>query len=145
MSAAESMARAKSFDRVPGKSAWTGWVSFASAMLLLIGCFQVMAGLVGIFKDDFYAVSKDDLVVSIDYTAWGVVHLLMGAIAIATAVGMGAGVMWARVLGVIFAITNATVNLAFISAYPVWSTLLIAFDVILIWALTVHGAELRDT
>ena len=49
------------------------------------------------------------------------------------------------VLGVIFAITNATVNLAFISVYPVWSTLLIAFDVILIWALTVHGAELRDT
>ena len=143
MSAAESMARAKSFDRVPGQSGWTGWISFASTMLLLIGSFQVMAGLVGIFKDDFYTVSKDDLVVSIDYTAWGVVHLLMGAVAIATAIGMGAGLMWARVVGVIFAVTNATVNLAFISAYPIWSTLIIAFDVILIWALTVHGGELR--
>ena len=145
MSAAESMARARSFDRVPGQSGWTGWISFAVTMLLLIGSFQVMFGLVGLFKDDFFVVSKDDLVVSVDYTAWGVVHILLGVFAIATAIGMGAGLMWARVVGVIFAITNATVNLAFISAYPIWSTLIIAFDVILIWALTVHGGELRDT
>jgi hypothetical protein len=35
------------------------------------------------------------------------------------------------------------VNLAFISAYPVWSTMMIVLDVIVIFAIIVHGRELK--
>jgi hypothetical protein len=39
---------------------------------------------------------------------------------------------------------SAVVNIAFLSAYPIWSTIMITIDILVIWALTVHGSELRD-
>jgi len=53
------------------------------------------------------------------------------------------GQNWARVVGVVFAVLNALVNLAFIAAYPVWITLTIVLDIIVIYALIVHGREAR--
>ena len=122
---------------------WTGWIGFAAMMLILIGVFHAIAGFVGIFKDEYYVVPKGNLVVTVDYTAWGWVHLVAGVIAVATGAGMIAGQMWARVVGVIIAVLSAVVNVAFINAAPVWSSLIIAFDVLVIWALTVHGREMK--
>ena len=34
-----------------------GWTMFAGVMLMLIGAFHAIAGLSGIIKDDFYAVT----------------------------------------------------------------------------------------
>src|SRR3954468_12217430 len=127
-----------------GATAWTGWIGFAGIMLILIGSFHAIAGFVGIFKDGFYVAPKADLLVSVDYTAWGWAHLIFGALAILTAVGMLSGRMWARIVGVAFAVLSAVVNLAFLNASPIWSTLIIAFDVLLIWALTVHGSEMQS-
>jgi uncharacterized protein (DUF983 family) len=53
------------------------------------------------------------------------------------------GNMAARIVGVIIAVISATVNLLFIGAYPVWSTIIIAVDVIVIYAIVVHGRELK--
>ena len=122
---------------------WTGWIGFAATMAVLIGFFHALAGVVGIFKDGYYAVPKRDLLVTVDYTAWGWAHLAFGILAIAVGFGMASGQMWARVFGVIFAVLSAVLNLAFLNASPVWSTTLIAFDVLLIWALTVHGREMK--
>ena len=36
-------------------------------------------------------------------------------------------------------------NLVFIEAYPIWSIIIITVDVLVIYALTVHGKELRDS
>lgn len=136
-------------DGVAGTSArdvvtgWTGWIGFAASMLILIGAFHAVAGFVALFKDQYFLVTKSDLVVTANYTTWGWIHLGFGAVAILTGLGMLAGKMWARVVGVIFAILSAVVNLGFLSAYPVWSTMIIAFDVLLIWALTVHGREME--
>jgi hypothetical protein len=123
---------------------WTGYIGFAALMLILIGCFHAVAGFVGIFKDSVYAVPSKDLLVSVDYTAWGWVHLIFGLLAILVAVGMFAGSMWARVVAVILAVVSALGNLAFFDAKPIWATIIIAFDVLLIWALTVHGGEMKN-
>ena len=123
---------------------WTGYIGFAALMLIVVGCFEAVAGFVGIFKDNYYAVPSKELVVSVDYTAWGWAHLILGFVAILVAMGMFAGAMWARVVAIIFAVGSALVNLAFIDAKPVMATLIIAFDILLIWALTVHGREMRN-
>ena len=128
-----------------GESGWTGYIGFAAMMLILIGCFHAVAGFVGIFKDGYYVVPKKELLVSVDYTAWGWAHLIFGIVAILVAVGLMAGKTWARIFGVAFAIVSAITNLAFLQAQPVWSTLLIAFDVVLIWAITVHGREMSGS
>jgi len=123
---------------------WTGWIGFAATMLIFIGSFSIVAGFVGIFKDGYYVVPTRDLVVTMDYTAWGWIHLALGLIAIGIAVGMLAGKMWARVIAVGIALLSALVNLAFLNAAPVWSTIVIAFDILLVWALTVHGREMQS-
>jgi hypothetical protein len=44
---------------------------------------------------------------------------------------------------VILALLSAIVNIGFLAAYPLWSLMMIALDVIVILALTVHGSEMR--
>ena len=124
---------------------WTGWVVFAAFIMVLVGCFQAIEGLVAIFDDGFYHVTDSGLVVEVDYTVWGWVHLLLGAAILAAGIGVLAGNMLARIVGVGLAGLSALVNLVFIEAYPVWSVIIITIDVLVIYALTVHGREMRDT
>jgi hypothetical protein len=118
-------------------------VVFAGTMLLLLGGFQIFQGLVALIRDDFYAVTRTGLLLELDFTAWGWIHLIIGVIAMITGVGVLAGQMWARVVGIVIAGIGALANLAFLSAYPVWSTIMIALDVLAIYALAVHGREAR--
>jgi uncharacterized membrane protein YjfL (UPF0719 family) len=48
------------------------------------------------------------------------------------------------VVGVVVALLSAVVNLAWLRSYPAWGVVVIALDVIVIYALTVHGRELAD-
>ena len=122
---------------------WAGWVGFAGIMLIMLGIFQAIEGFVAIFDNGYYLVRPNGLVVNVDYTAWGWTHLIIGLIAVAVGLGLMTGNMAARIVGVIIAVISATVNLLFIGAYPVWSTIIIAVDVIVIYAIVVHGRELK--
>lgn len=122
---------------------WVGWVVFAAFMLMLLGFFQAIQGLVAIFDPGYYLVGPEGLVVNVDYTVWGWIHLTVGVIAVAAGVGLFAGQMFARIVGVVLAVVSAVLNLAFIAAYPLWSTIVIAVDVLVIYAIVVHGRELQ--
>jgi hypothetical protein len=128
-----------------GVTGWAGWVAFAGIMLIMIGFFQMIEGLVALFNDGFYLVRAEGLVVNVDYDAWGWTHLILGAIAVAVGFGLMVGNMFARVAGIAIAMISAILNLVFISAYPVWSAIVIAIDVIVIYAIVVHGRELKST
>jgi hypothetical protein len=125
-------------------SGWTGWVVFAGIMLIMLGAFQVIEGLVALFDEGYYLVATSGLVLHVDYNVWGWVHLIIGILAVATGLGLLAGNTAARVAGIILAVLSAIVNLAFIAAYPVWSTVVIAVDIIVIYAIVVHGRELKS-
>jgi hypothetical protein len=122
---------------------WAGWVVFGGVMLIMVGAFQIIEGLVALFDDGFYAVGSNGLVVDVDYNTWGWIHLVIGVIGVLVGLGLLAGNMAARVLGVGIAFVSALTNLAFISAYPVWSTIMIVLDVVVIFAIVVHGHELK--
>jgi hypothetical protein len=49
-----------------------------------------------------------------------------------------AGATWARVVGIALASLSALANLAFIAAYPMWSIIVIAVDIAVIFALTTN-------
>jgi hypothetical protein len=99
---------------------------------------------VALVDDGYYLVRSDGLVVNVDFTTWGWVHVVIGAVAGLAGVGLLAGNMMARIVGVVIAVVSAVANLAFISAYPIWSTIMIALDVIVIYAIVVHGRELKS-
>jgi hypothetical protein len=124
-------------------TAWVGWIWFAGVMMIMLGTFEAIAGLVALFNDEYYLVTRNDLVVSLDYTTWGWVHLLLGVVVAAAGLGVMVGQMWARVVGILVALISAIVNIAFLAAYPVWSTIIITVDVLVIYALTVHGRETK--
>jgi hypothetical protein len=126
-----------------GPSGWAGWVVFGGVMLILMGAFQIVQGLVALFDDGFYAVSSNGLVVDVDYNTWGWLHLVIGVVGVLVGVGLLAGNLAARMAGVVIAFLSALANLAFASAYPVWSVIVIAIDVIVIYAIIVHGRELK--
>jgi hypothetical protein len=126
------------------RTGWAGWAVFAGVMLVIVGAFQAIDGLVAIFKDDVYLVRSDGLVLNVDYTAWGWVHLLLGLVLVGAGAAIFSGRVWGRTLGVIAAIISAVLNFAYLASYPVWSTLIIAIDVLVIYALIAHGGELRE-
>ena len=125
-------------------SGWVGWVAFAGIMMVLLGTFHIIDGLIALFNDEYFAVTKSGLAVSVDFTTWGWVHVIGGIIVIAAGIGVFSGKVWARGLGVVVAMISAIVNLGFLSAYPIWSSIMILVDILVIWALTVHGGELRE-
>ena len=130
--------------RAQAPTAWVGWLVFAGVMMVLVGTFQAIDGLIALFNDELYVVRPSGLVVNVDYTVWGWVHLLLGILLIAAGYAVFSGKVWGRTLGVIAAMLSAVVNFAFIPAYPVWSLLIITVDVLVIYALIAHGGELRE-
>ncbi|HEX6516230.1 MAG TPA: hypothetical protein VF049_11710 [Nocardioidaceae bacterium] len=127
--------------QVPETTVWAGWILFGSMMMILLGAFQAIAGVVALVNQGFYLVTSSGLVIDLDYTVWGWIHVGVGAVAVAAGFGLITGAMWARVAGVAVALLSAIVNLAFLGAYPVWGVLMIALDVIVIYAITAHGSE----
>lgn len=124
-------------------SAWVGWVYFGGMMMLMLGVFNIIDGLVALFNDEYYVATTQGLLL-FDITAWGWVQLIIGLIAVAVGIGVFTGATWARICGVILCGINAILQLMFLSAYPVWGVLVIALDVLVIWALIAHGDEASD-
>jgi hypothetical protein len=108
--------------------------------MLLAGMFQVLVGLLAIFENEIYVQTRNYLF-KFDVTTWGWIHLVVGVVVGLAALGLLRGRTWARVVGIILAVLSAIANFLFIPYYPVWSLLIIAVDVFIIWALAVHGRE----
>jgi hypothetical protein len=128
---------------IPEPTGWVGWIQFAAIMMVMMGIFHAIEGLVALFDDGYYLVGPNGLTVNVDYTTWGWTHLVLGIVVVAAGIGLFAGQMWARVVGIGLAGLSAIVNFGFIAAYPFWSTIVIALDVFIILALTVHGREMK--
>jgi hypothetical protein len=124
-------------------SGWAGWTVFGGVILILLGIFHVMQGIVALVNDDYYLVTKDGLILDLDFTSWGWTHLVLGVLIGLVGVGLLSGNTAARVAGVVLAVLSAVVNLLFIAAYPAWSVMVIALDVIVIYSIVVHGRELQ--
>jgi hypothetical protein len=123
---------------------WVGLIVFAAFLMWLLGFFQAIAGFAAIVNDDYYKTAPERLLLVNSYTTWGWIHLLLGVAIFAAGVGVMSGNALARGVGVVLAGINAVVALAFSQAAPVWAVIVIVLDVLVIYALTVHGGAMRD-
>ena len=112
------------------------------------------------FKERGYRVAVDDMgagysslqslaaiepdFLKFDVTAWGWIHLIAGIVVLLAGFALFSGAVWARTVGVILALVSAIANFAWLPYYPVWSILIIAVDIAVIWALTVHGRDIAE-
>lgn len=125
---------------VTSPSGWVGWVYFAAFMLIALGFFQTILGFTALLNDEFL-VSLNGSLLLFDFTTWGWVHLILGIVMMITGSGLFSGSTWARVVALILVMFNFLAQFAFVSVYPVWSIIMMVIDVLVIYALTVHGGE----
>jgi hypothetical protein len=119
-----------------------GAIMFAGIMMAMSGIFSAIAGLFALAKDDFY-VAVPNYILEIDPTTWGYIHLGLGILVAFAGFAVISGATWARVIGIILAVVSAIANFGFIPYYPIWSIIVIAIDVVVIWALAVHGRAMQ--
>jgi hypothetical protein len=117
-----------------------GFISFAVIMMIIVGIWQALQGLIAIFENEFYVATRNYLF-EFDATAWGWIHLLIGLLVALAGWGLLSGRTWARAVAITLAVLSAIANFLFIPYYPIWSLLIIAVDVFVIWAIAAHGRE----
>jgi hypothetical protein len=121
-----------------------GFILFAAIMMIMVGVFEAIQGLVGIFENEFYVPTRNYLL-QFDATSWGWIHLVIGLLVAFAGGGLLSGRTWARAVAITLALISAIANFAFIPYYPFWSLLIIAIDVLVIWAIAAYGGAMRDT
>jgi len=130
--------------RDPDYSSWAvGWAGFAGVMLIMIGIFDVIQGLVALFNDDFFVVTEE-WVFQFDITTWGWIQLILGVVLLASGIGIFSGNVLGRTVGVIAAGLAAIANFAWLPYYPLWSIIVISVCIAIIWALTAHGRDITE-
>jgi hypothetical protein len=132
----------KRYDVPTETTGWVDWGIFAAIMMVLGGVLNIIHGLVALLNDDWAVWSNGDAVY-LDLTTWGWVHILVGALVILAGIGVLSGNILARSFGVLLAGISIVTNFLYIPVYPVWSITVIVLDVLMIWALTAHGREMR--
>jgi uncharacterized membrane protein len=120
-----------------------GWGVFAAVVLLIAGVIDLFHGLQALIgPDTAYFVGEAGLF-SLDIQAWGWWHLISGVLLILVGIALLSGATWARVIAIILVALNAIGQLTLIAAQPWLSIAVLALDVLVIYALTVHGRELK--
>ena len=123
-------------------TAWASLVVLAGMLLAVAGVFTLIQAIYALTGHLFAAADGEPLVLGL--TAWGWVHLVIGALQLLVGLAVLQGAKWARVTAAVVVGLSAVSQMMFLPTYPVWSVLLIALDVLVIWALCMHGTEVRD-
>jgi hypothetical protein len=131
-------------EEMPGRvTVWVSLVVLAGALLVLSGVFTLIQALYALF-DDAVFVQADGQPILLGLATWGWVHLVLGALQVVVGLAVFRGATWARVTAAVVVGLNAVSQMVFLPAYPVWSIVVIAVDVLVIWALCMHGSEVRE-
>jgi hypothetical protein len=125
----------------------TGWVAgvlFGGILLVLLGTVHFCLGLIALLRPETLAGTRADQLLPVSLTALAWVHLVLGAVALVTGVGLVRGLTWARVLAIGIGCLAALVNFAFHHVHPVWSVVAVALATVVVYSVAVHGGELAD-
>jgi hypothetical protein len=101
--------------------------------------FNLLDGIAAIAKSHIF-IGNAHYVVG-DLRLWGWVMTIFGAVQLLAVFGVWAGNQLARWFAVAVVGLNAIGQMFFIPAYPFWSLLIIAADIVALWGLCVYGSR----
>jgi vacuolar-type H+-ATPase subunit I/STV1 len=122
---------------------WVGWIIFAAVFMVTIGAINVFQGLAALFRDDAYWETFRGDIVTFNITTWGWISLIFGVLLIIVGLLLMQGSTFARVLAIALVSLNLLSQFGWASFYPFWGMIVIAIDIVIIYALVVHGGELK--
>ena len=121
---------------------WTGWIGFAGLLMVVIGAIDFFEGLIAVIRGQYYVLTPSQIIV-FDTKTWGWLTLLWGIVVVLAGWGLLTGAGWARWFAIVVGSLTLLEQLAFVgsASYPLWALAVLAFTVIVLWALMVHWDE----
>jgi hypothetical protein len=122
---------------VPGgdmPAAQSGSTVLAATLMILSGLWSFFVGLTAILKQSFF-VAQSNYTFQFSVHGWGWIHLVLGIVVLAAGACVLLGQTWAKALGIVLAVFSGLSFFLFLPYYPIWSIVMIAVDVFVIWAL----------
>ncbi len=118
------------------------WVRFGAVIMVVVGAFSAVEGVTALVTPGTY-VTFQGAVLALDLSVWAWVHIILGALVFLGGLGLlrDAESEWARVVGVTVVGLSMLMQLAWLSAAPIWSIIMIALDLLVLRALVVTGNE----
>ncbi len=120
----------------------SGWRVFAGVMIMLVGIFNVIDGIVTVANPHYFTVYSSGYshhLVFGSLKSWGWAILIVGAVQFLAALAIFAQRGWGSVVGIIVAGLSAIGQLLYLGVDPWWSVIVIAIDVMIIYGLAAYG------
>lgn len=127
----------ESTEKLPAGAGPNAWLAFAGVLLVLNGIFSMLWGLAAVLNSKVVTVGGGGVVIW-DFTTWGWIALIVGGLLLLTGIGLFTGNTGARVMAVVFVLLHAVAQFGAISAFPLWSILVIAIDIVILYQLLVR-------
>jgi hypothetical protein len=121
-----------------GSAASLGGATLAAVLMIFTGLVGFFEGIVGLIHGAFYTVHPNYVFV-VGPWGRGLTQLILGAVVFAAGVCLMLGMTWARVVGIVLAVLYGVASFIFLPYYPIWSFILIALNVFIVWALATMG------
>ena len=121
---------------------WARWVTFASMVLILLGCLNGLQGFFAMLDQGYYVAGGDELAL-VSYDAWGAVLVLWGIVLLVVGAALNARRGWARWAAAIVVMLDVVLQVGFFPSSPLLALILITLDVVVLYALTVRWEEAR--
>jgi hypothetical protein len=130
---------APGYDDVPypekgPRGAVMGLTLMAAVLMMLSGIWNVLEGIAAVVKAGFFVVLPN-YAYNVSTVGWGWTHIIIGAVVFVAGACVLTDKLWARLIGVAIASLSAIANFLYIPYYPVWSVIVIAIDLLVVWAL----------
>ncbi|KQW05934.1 hypothetical protein ASC66_10475 [Leifsonia sp. Root4] len=122
---------------------WVGWIGFAGIILILNGVFSAVQGFMALLGSNTYYLVSSGTLFLFDITGWGWWNIIIGALLVLTGIALFGGATWARIIAVILAALSAVGQMLLLPAQPWWALIVIAIDILVIYAVTAHGREVK--
>jgi len=126
-------------------SRWSGWVTFASWLLIIIGALDFLQGLIGIIRGKYYVLTPEQLIV-FNFKTWGWIMLIWGIVLVLAGLALLSRAGWARWFAIVVGSLNVIAQLGYVgsSQYPLWALTVMALTIVLLYALIVRWDEAKQ-
>ena len=116
-----------------------GLIFYAAVLLFIVGFFNIIEGISAIANSHVFVANAHYVFANL--RTWGWITLIIGILLLIAAVGIVTGNQLARWFAVVVIGLNAVDMMFFIPAYPFWALVIIAIDVVALYALCAYGSR----
>ena len=125
-------------------SGWVGWIGFASFMLLFTGLFHVIEGIADLARQQVFVHTSDSGNVWIlNYHKWGWINIIGGILLVSAGASLIKGGVWGRIFTCFVVVLSMLAAISQIPIYPIWSIVILIIDSLVLYAVTLHGSEVK--